>query len=131
MGHDLRSELAFCQSIKPGKYSSTNTGVGCDLQNTHAQVICINVGTHSGGGVYAFSVDESQDNSTWSSLPASEYRGTLPVILDTTNDEQAHELGIDTNDRYLRVVCTVTGTPGSGISFSATVITGTNRGIPY
>lgn len=79
-------------------------------------------------GVHTFSVDESDDASSWTAVPAGNIQGTVTVTA-ATNDDTQFEFGVRPGKRYLRVNCVTSGTTTGGI-YAAVVVLGGNRNKP-
>ena len=70
-----------------------------------------------------FTVEESDDNTTYTAVAAADLQGTEPVVDGATDDDQLYELGYLCSKRYLRVAVTISGAT-TGAVYSASIITG-------
>ncbi|MFF1297927.1 MULTISPECIES: hypothetical protein [unclassified Streptomyces] len=118
-----------CLPIAARTASANGTGVdryagGAAFQD--AMVI-----VHTGAitdGTHAVDVQESDDNSAWNSVAASELQGTEPSI-GSTDDDKLYVIGYKGIKRYLRVAVTASGTTSGGV-YGATVALANPRTAP-
>lgn len=69
-------------------------------------------------GTYAVTVEESEDNSTFTTVPAAKVINPLPSITAVTNNNNSlDKFGIFSNQRYVRVTITA-----SGVTSGATIL---------
>ena len=132
MDRDLINATTVDQTIQPNAYSTTQQGSGIDFQNSSSHMFIADIGFYTGDGTYTFSVEESDDNSTWVTAPGDEIRGVIPVISSSTGTNEAHVfayIGID--HRYIRVVCTVSGWTTGVLGYGVVAVKDAFRGIPY
>ncbi|MFH9587920.1 hypothetical protein ACH4LS_22650 [Streptomyces luteogriseus] len=126
MRGDIKSSIHPTQSLLPATRTASANGAGVDLTNFDAACVVIDAGAWT-NGTHTFEVQDSDDNSTFTAVPAANLDGTAPVIDGATDDEQIYEIGYHGTKRYLRVAVTVTGSPATGAAYSATVIRGHGR----
>ncbi len=122
---DIKNNLDGVSSIDPASYTATTNGSGVDLRDFDGAMMMFQAGTAdtgSGNETYAPGVEESDDNSTYSTVAASDLEG-VPVNM-TANSVQ--RVGYKGAKRYIRAVLTLGGTTPS-INASALVI----RGLPH
>jgi hypothetical protein len=84
-----------------------------DLGEARTAEVIVNAGTVT-DGTHAIEVQESDDNTTFTAVAASDLLGSLPD-LTASNDAQVHEVGYIGHKRYLRVVSTVSGATTGGV----------------
>jgi len=122
---DIRNNLDGVNSIVPNSYTASTNGSGIDLQGYDGAMILFQAGTvdtGSGNETYSPSVEESDDNSTFSAVSASDLEGSLANM--TANSVQ--RVGYKGARRYLRAVLTLGGTTPS-IDAAVLVV----RGLPH
>ena len=122
---DLKNNLDGANSIVPASYTATTNGSGVDLREYDGAMVVFQAGTADTGNgdeTYAPGVEESDDNSNFSPVAASDLEGT-PVNL-TSNSVQ--RIGYKGRKRYVRAALTLSGTTPS-VNASALVV----RGLPH
>lgn len=118
--------------LAPALYDDDADGTTVDLsqyQNYHrtASLVCV-AGTVT-DGTHTFAVEESDNGTDWTAVPASRLTGGL-TALTSANDESVHEAGVTVERRYLRVTVAVTGTPNTGGLYSVIALLGDARREP-
>ncbi|MDH5762731.1 MAG: hypothetical protein OEZ51_07110 [Nitrospinota bacterium] len=122
---DLKNNLDGVSSIDPASYTATTNGSGVDLRDFDSAMVVFQAGsadTGSGNETYTPGVEESDDNSSFSAVAASDLEGSPGNM--TANSVQ--RVGYKGAKRYVRAVLTLGGTTPS-IDASALVI----RGLPH
>lgn len=122
---DIKNNLDGVSSMDPASYTATTNGSGVDLRDYDGAMVVFQAGTAdtgNGNETYTPSVDESDDNSSYSAVAASDLEGTLSNM--TANSVQ--RIGYTGSKRYVRAVLTLGGTTPS-IDASALVV----RGLPH
>ncbi|MYS47539.1 hypothetical protein GTY23_41495 [Streptomyces sp. SID5998] len=109
--------------------STNGTGVdraagGCDFQDA---MVVVHTGVIT-DGTHAIDVQESDDNTTFTSVAASELQGTEPSI-GSADDNKMYVVGYKGTKRYLRVAVTASGTTSGG-TYGASVILANPRTAP-
>lgn len=89
---------------------------GLDVHLFNARGIVIDLGTWT-DGTFAFDVEESDDDSTYTSVDASDLSMTPPTIDDATTDGDQYKITYSGTKKYIRGVVTVTGSPATGLEF--------------
>jgi hypothetical protein len=98
-----------------------------ELKNNFRSVgVVVHAGTITDGS-HAITLQESDDNATWSDVAAEHLQGALPTI-EAADDDKVFEFGYLGHKRYVRVVVTTTvpATPTGGV-FGALVLLGQAR----
>lgn len=96
--------------------TTTNT-TGVDMSQYQNYARAASVLLISGAitdGTYAFEVQESDNNSDWTAVPAGNLQGSLSNWTGS-NDNVVQECGVTLNKRYLRVAITSSSTSSGGI----------------
>lgn len=122
---DFKNNLDGVSSIDPVSVTATNNGSGVDLRNFDGALVIFQAGTADAGNgdeTYVPSVEESEDNSSFSVVAASDLEGTLANMVGNS----IQRIGYKGGKRYIRAVLTLGGTTPS-INASALVV----RGIPH
>jgi hypothetical protein len=91
-------------SLNPGAKIATVTGTGVDLQGKYAAEVVFLVGTVT-DGTHTPSIEESDDNSTFTAVVAAEISGSVAVLASNT----VRVLGYLGSKRYIRPKSTVAG----------------------
>jgi hypothetical protein len=123
MNYDLYNEINAVQSLKPAARTSTANGTSADLQGYESVLIEINAGSWT-DGTHVFEVQESDDDSAFTAVDSSELQGDEPTVDGAADDDQIYKLGYQGDARYLRVIVTVSGGPGTGLVAAATIFRG-------
>ena len=72
-------------------------------------------------GSHAFTVEDSNDGSTWAAAAATDVQGSLPTLI-STSDDVIRDFGYRGTRRYVRVVATTTGATTGGVFSCAAVL---------
>lgn len=122
---DIKNNLDGVSSMVPASYTATTSGSGVDLRDYDGAMIVFQAGTVDTGNAdetYTPGVEESDDNSNFSAVAASDLEGALSNM--TANSVQ--RVGYKGARRYIRAVLTLGGTTPA-IAASALVV----RGLPH
>jgi hypothetical protein len=126
---DMASRVSAAQTLAPSAASSDQTGDTVDLAGFDSAAVLIDVGAHT-DGTHDFTVEESDDDSTWSDVASDDLIGSTPTIDGASgNANQTHEVGYVGSSRYLRVSTSTSGTT-DGAVYGATVVRGAARKQP-
>lgn len=104
------------------------TGTGVDLAGYEGAMVFVNVGisgdTLSGSLKSSFSLQESDDNSTFTDVAAADIEGSSqPTLIDDAAEDPALiAWGYTGSKRYLRVLDDTTGTHTNGTPVGAVVV---------
>ncbi|MFD7978888.1 hypothetical protein [Streptomyces sp. NPDC059071] len=111
--------------------NGTATGTTVDLHEnqdaSRSALIVVFTGTMTDGSV-AVTLEESADNSSWSTVAAPDLQGTAPTVA-STDDDKVFELGYVGSKRYLRVKAVTSGATSGG-TFGAVIVRGFPRRTP-
>ena len=110
---DLVNAVVSAQILKPQSIASSTTtnGTGADFQSAairYQEFAVIQAGTIT-DGTYAFKLQESTDNSTWTDI------ANATASLTTTNNSTSTLIAFYRTKRYLRAVVTSTGVTSGGV----------------
>ena len=122
---DIKNNLDGVSSIDPASITATTNGSGVDLRDFDGAMVVFQAGTvdtGNGDETYTPSVEESDDNSSYSAVVASDLEGAL--VNMAANSVQ--RTGYKGAKRYVRAVLTLGGTTPS-INASVLVV----RGLPH
>ena len=122
---DIKNTLDAVGSIDPASITASTNGSGVDLRDFDGAMVVFQAGTAdtgSGNETYTPSLEESDDNSVYSAVAASDLEGAL--VNMTANSVQ--RVGYKGAKRYVRAVMTLGGTTPS-LDASALVV----RGLPH
>jgi len=116
-------------SIATRTASANGTGVDRYLNGAGFQdaLIIVHTGTIT-DGTHAVDVQESDDNTTFTSVAASELQGTEPSI-GASDDNKMYVVGYKGTKRYVRVAVTASGTTSGG-TYGASVLLANPRVAP-
>ena len=119
---NIKSNLDGVSSMDPEGFTVTTNGSGVDLRDFDGAMVVFQAGTADTGNgdeIYTPSVEESDDNSSFSAVIAGDLDGTF--VNMTTNSLQ--RVGYKGIKRYIRAVLTLGGTTPS-IAASVLVVRG-------
>ncbi|WP_411090794.1 hypothetical protein [Streptomyces sp. 049-1] len=113
----LRDATANGSSVdrKLSGASGTNEWYGSAMLLVHTGTIT--------DGSHAIKLQDSDNGTDWTDVPASRLQGAQPTIAGT-DDDKVYEVGYTGNARYLRAVTTVSGSPATGGTYGATILLG-------
>lgn len=123
-GRDLVNNVAEAISLNVATYTATTTGAGVDLKDFDSATVFVITGNIT-DGTHAISLEESDDNSTYTAVSASNLIGSAPSITGT-DDNKIFSFGYIGNKQYIRVKSTVSGATTGGI-YGAIVVKGHPR----
>ena len=121
---DIKQTQDIQNSLAPAARTASANGSGVDLANFASATVAFVVGTIT-DGTHTPSVEESDDNSTFTAVAAADLIGTLAALASNTNQR----VGYRGSKRYLRAVSTVAGATTGGV-YAAVVIRGDGRKQP-
>lgn len=109
--------------------SANGTGVDRYLNGAAFQdaLIIVHTGTIT-DGTHAIDVQESDDNTTFTSVAASQLQGTEPSIV-AADDDKMFVVGYKGSKRYVRAAVTASGTTSGG-TYGASVLLANPRVAP-
>lgn len=113
---DLKSNIDQVQSLAPAARTASANGTGADLRGYDGATVLFNVGTIT-DGTHTPSVEESDDNTTFSAVAAADLIGSLSALASST----PQRVGYRGTKRYIRAVSTVAGATTGGV-YAATVV---------
>lgn len=128
----MRAQLAYLAAahvLSPAVRTSVSA-TAVDRQGFESLTFNLAIGTCTNGG-FAFGLQDSdQPSSNFVAVDSSLIEGTIPnVAVDQSPDAYSYAntsnlFGYKGNKRYVKLVATVTGAPGTGIACSCTAIKG-------
>ena len=113
MNFDLYSNIDIAQSLSPAARTTSVNGTGIDLQGYQAAVFELSTGVIT-DGTHTLDLQESDDNSAFTSIAASDLLGTESTIA-LTDDNVIKRCGYIGTKRYIRVAMTLSGTTTGGV----------------
>ena len=123
---DLKSNITVGNSILPQSLTAAANGTGIDLQGTDRAAVVFHAGATGGTTPsFTFAVQESDDNSTYTDVAATDLQGTPPVV--TTTNTGVTVIGYLGSKRYIRAIAkTVTGTSPTLLASASVIETSLN-----
>lgn len=123
MKRDLKNLLgSITKSLDVVARTASADGAACDLKGYRSAAIIIDVDAYTDGSL-VFSLDESDDNSTWSAVASTDFSGSVTVD-GAADDDQAYVMGYYGSKRYLRVALDAAAGATSGAICGAMIIPG-------
>lgn len=125
---DLKSSIKPTQSLVPATRNAAANGTGVDLSGFNAASVVFSGGAIGGTSPsFAFELQESDDNATFTTVADKDLRGAKPVITAANQVSQVAYLGYK---RYIRAVLkTVSGTSPT-LDCAAHIILGHATSVP-
>jgi hypothetical protein len=120
---DLHHDMSGVQSLAPAARTASANGTGVDLRGYEGALVLVDAGAYT-DGAHAFTLEESDDDSTYTDVAAADILGSEPTIDDAAEDNMVYTFGYRGGKRYVRVVQTVTGSPSTGLIAGAAVLRG-------
>jgi hypothetical protein len=107
---DIKSNIKVVPSLAPASLTAAANGAGVDLRGFDSACVEFNGGAIGGTTPsYTFSVQESDDNTTFTAVAEADLQGAAPII--TTTNAGVTVVGYIGAKRYIRAAATtVTGT---------------------
>lgn len=126
---DVKSAVDMDVSLaQTGDRTANATGAASELAGYRGASVLIVAGDYT-DGEHAFSVQESDDNATWSDVAASDLDGQVPTISAEGDANQKYRVGYTGIKRYLRVNVAATDTT-TGATYGAYILKGFPRQFP-
>jgi len=122
---DMKSNLDVVATIDPDDYTATENGASADLRGFDGAMVIAMPGTADTGDAnetYTPKVQESDDDSTWTDVAATDLNGAFAALVSDT-PQRVDYVG---NKRYIRMVLTIAGTTPT-IQFCGSIV----RGYPH
>lgn len=112
---DIYNNTKTVQALAPAVQAATINGPAIDTKGSKSLAFAINTGAIVGSGVFALSLQESENGTTWTAAAAEAVQGTLPSSLAA---DSVVKIGYIGHMRYARVVLS----KASGTSIAAGAI---------
>lgn len=106
-------------AIAPAVSKVSQNGAGVDLGGFNSALVVFECGTLT-DGVHTPSLEESDDDVTYTAVAAGDMLGTLAAL----EDGKVQSVGYIGAKKFVRPVITVAGGPATGAAVSAVVIKG-------
>jgi len=123
---DLKTNVSAVLSLNPANRQSNTNGTGVDLKGYDSALVAIHFGAWT-DGIFAVTIEESDDDSTYAAVAAANLDGTLPDFAVSNYQNTINVIGYKGSKRYIRPVLTLGGgspTAGTGVICSAIVLRG-------
>ena len=114
---DMYSNIKTVQALAPAVQTTTINGASIDTKGSKSLAFAINAGAIAGSGVFALTVEESDDASTWTAAAAEAVQGALPTSMAANTVYRVGYIGFA---RYARIV--LTKASGTSIASGAVAI---------
>jgi len=121
MLRDLTNNVTVAESLRPAaRTAATSNGEGVFLQGYDSAVVAVTIGALSGtAGDSVVTLEESDDNSTFTAVAAADILGATPAALAANT---AYQFGYRGSKPYIRAVWTKGGE--TSVTASAVVVLG-------
>lgn len=122
--YDLYNSISPSASLNPGaKTASTNNGSSVDLKGYGSATVIVPFGLWS-DGTHKIQIEESANNSSWSTVSSTEILGSTVSVSNATDDNTVYSFGYLGDARYLRVSGYVSGSTTSGAVYGGLILRG-------
>ena len=128
MQQSLKETFDVVVSLAGTARTATANGTGVDLQPYNAGTIVV-VPVAWTDGTHALTVQDSDDNSTFTNVAAAQLDGAMPTLSGAGGVSTISRVGYLGTKRYVRVVATVSGAT-TGAVYAAMVLRGSPRRMP-
>ena len=126
---DLKNNVLPVQSIAPAvRTNGTVNGTGVDLFDYGSAAILFEAGAWT-DGTHTPSVEESDDNSTFTAVSAGNLHGSFTALSGSGQQNAVQWVGYKGSKRYLRAKL-VTGSATTGALSAMTIVKGHPRNAP-
>lgn len=118
MAVDYMHDFGYTISLSPAVRTADENGASIDLKDAVGATAIICTGTLT-DGTHTFELQESDDNSTFTAVAASDLIGSEPTATagaTPSDDDTVWKVGYTGGKRYLRVAVTVAGATSGGAS---------------
>ncbi|MFH9769012.1 hypothetical protein IFE09_11340 [Streptomyces microflavus] len=123
-----RAKISLATALRTnGTVNGTTVDLHENKDSSRSAMLIVLSGTITDGS-HAITLQESDNNSAWSTVAAADLQGSAPTITDTA-DDRIYEVGYLGAKRYLRAVSTVSGATTGG-TVSALILRGFPRRTP-
>lgn len=123
--YDLKNRVTVTQSLSPkATYTAVTDGASADLSGFEGGMIIYNIGVVAGAPIVV--MDESDDDSTFTTVAAADQSTDMPAALSTSLDVQSYSATYLGTKRYIRARIEDEGT---SIFMSADIIRSKGRHI--
>lgn len=134
MNQDLYNIASGAHSLVPKTRTASENGAGVSVVGYESAIAIYEVGangdTLSGSVKKTPSVEESDDDTTYTAVAAADLIGALPVIDANAKCSKLYVCGYKGTKKYIRVVETIAGTHTNGTPSSACIVRGHPRNAP-
>tara|TARA_R100000988_G_C3972954_1_gene152469 strand:+ start:199 stop:660 length:462 start_codon:yes stop_codon:yes gene_type:complete len=136
MTYDLANSLSATQLLDPATSTATVTSATLDRNFTiGAAMLMLTMGesgdTLSSSVKWDISIQDSPDDSTWTNVTSSsrvsyaavDSSGIYATVDAAAEDDAVYPIGYTGPERYVRIVCTKTGTHSNGTPIGILALT--------
>lgn len=127
---DLKSNIKVVPTLIPGSRNAAGNGVGVDILGFNSVAVVFSGGAIGGTATpsFAFELQESPDNTTFTPVSAVDMRGANAVVTAANATSTVSYIG---NKRYIRAALKTVGGTSPTLDCSALVLLAgaTNRPI--
>ncbi len=126
---DLYNNLKYTQVTIPAVTTANVTSAKADMQGFGSLVMLFDIGlsgdTLSGTVYWTLTLQESDDDSTYTNVAASDMFGSASIVIDDpSEDEKVYAMGYRGKKRYIKALATKTGTHTTGTPIGIIAVQG-------
>lgn len=125
---DAAAKTQMFVSSAKAAITSTETGASKDVSDFRGACAVIDAGAWT-DGTHTFKLQDSDDNSTWTDVAATDLSGSFSAISSGDNDNAQQYVGYKGIKKYLRLVNTVSGAT-TGLVVGMYIVLADPREIP-
>jgi hypothetical protein len=119
----IKETLSGVVSLAPAAYTSDADGAGVDLQGYDGGALVVLVVGDWTDGTHTVALEESDDDSTYTAVAASDLDGSFSALDAAGDDSSVQMVAYIGSKRYVRASVTVTGAT-TGAVYGAAVLRG-------
>jgi len=120
MFHNLFDSASPALTQNPAARTATSNGTGVDLKGYDTAIAVVQFGTWT-DGTHTPSLEESDDNSTFTAVAAADMEGSFTAVSSGGGSNTIQTVGYKGRKRYIRVKLTLAGTTTGALSSAAVV----------
>jgi hypothetical protein len=116
---EMASTTSLAESIRPAVLAASTNGQGVDIRGFGSAMAVLAVGAIVASGNMTPRLEESDDNSTFTTVAAADLEGTFPAALVANS---ALSVAYKGTKRYVRVATTLNS--GTSVAVAAMILLG-------
>ena len=125
---DLKNNISIAGSLAPAARTASVNGTAIDLRGYDAAMVRVSFGAYT-DGTHTPKLQHSVDGATYTDVAVSDMDGAFVAVNSSVGANTAQDVGYLGEQRYLRVVMTVSSATSGALS-SAVIVAGYPHNAP-